>query len=168
MDPYSPLHTSTTLDPALFTFADNPIYPDDYLPAMARHSHLSGIQSSTHVRHQSVPAFPSPQKLDRSTTQQQSPSRGLAKLTLVERLSREPVPIPVSDETVYNSSLKSLSPTRFDEGSPRRTHSPRRSRMSLTIPPTKSATAPVSNSSPISSPLRSIVADETCLLGVPE
>jgi hypothetical protein len=156
MDPYSPLHTSTALDPALFTFGDNPIYPDDYLPAMARHSHLSGIQSSTHVRHQSVPAFPSPQKLDRSATQQQSSSRGLAKLTLVERLSREPVPSPVSDETVYASRPKSLSPIRFDEGSPRRTHSPRRSRMSLTIPPTKCATAPVSNSSPISSPLRSL------------
>ena len=156
MDPYSPLYTSTALNPALFTLADNPIYPDDCLPAMARHSHLSGIQSSSHARHQSVPAFPSPQKLDRATAQQRSSSRGLAKLTLVERLSRESVPSPISGESVYSPSPKSVSPTRFDEGSSRPTHSPRRSRMSLTIPPTKSATAPVSTASPISSPLRSL------------
>ena len=155
MDPYSRQSTSTALNPALFTLADNPIYPDDYLPAMARHSHLSGIQSSTHGRHQSVPAFPSLQTIDRSTTQQ-SPSRGLAKLTLVERLSRESNPTPVSRETVYDSSLRSVSPIRFHEGTPRPTHSPSRSRMSLTIPPTKSATAPVATESPISSPLRSM------------
>lgn len=153
MDPYSPLPTSRALDSALFT---TPIYPDDYSPAMARHSHISGIQSSTHGRHQSVPAFPTAHNRDRSPISQQSPSRGLAKLTLVERLSRESNPGPIFGEVVYNSSPKSVSPTRFDESMPRPTHSPRRSRMSLTIPPTKSATAPVAAATPISSPLRGL------------
>ena len=156
MDPYSPPPTSRALDPALFTLADTPIYPDDYSPAMARHSHISRIQSSTHGRHQSVPAFPTPHNRDRSPIPQQSPSRGLAKLTLVERLSRESNPGPVFGEFVYNSSPKSVSPIRFDESLPRPTHSPRRSRMSLTIPPTKSATASVTAATPISSPLRAL------------
>ena len=138
------------LDPALFTLADNPplVSTDDSSsPSMARHSQLATL----HSRHQSVPAFPSPQN-----GQQQS--RGLAKLTLVERLSRESIPSPTSTTNENNNpyySPKSISPVRFDENSPRPSHSPRRSRMSITLPPTKSATAPVNSSPNVNTPLRS-------------
>ena len=140
---------STSLDPALFSLSDVPLLPDDSAIAMARHSQLSAVQGSSHGRHQSVPSFPSPQNSPRN----QQASRGLAKLTLVERLSRESIPSPTPGDA--GSSPKSMSPTRFDEGSPRPSHSPRRNRMSLTIPPTKIATAPISTT-PIASPLRQV------------
>ena len=134
------------LDPALFTLTDNPVVGTDDSPSMARHSQLATL----HSRHQSVPAFSSPQSV-------QQQSRGLAKLTLVERLSKESIPSPTANENniyVYNSP-KSISPVRFDEYSPRPSHSPRRSRMSITLPPTKSATAPGNSSPNANTPLRS-------------
>src|SRR5579871_2334027 len=110
-------------------------------PTMARHAHLAR-ESASHIRHQSVPVLSSPQT---------HPSRGLAKLTLVERLSKESIPSPGSDSAY---SPRAVSPSRFDEELSRPTHAPRKQRMSLTIPPTKSATA---NTSPSreNSPLRS-------------
>jgi hypothetical protein len=141
---------STSLDPALFSPLDAPLLSDDSAAiGMAIHSQLSAVQSRSHARHQSVPSFPSPQNSPRN----QQSSRGLAKLTLVERLSRESISSPTSGDP--GSSPKSMSPTRFDEGSPRPSHSPRRNRMSLTIPPTKTATAPI-NTTPIASPLRQV------------
>jgi hypothetical protein len=142
------METPLALEPGLFAQLDSPLIstiPDDF-GVMARHSQLSSLQGGSHSRHQSVPAFPSPQN---SGGQQ---SRGLAKLTLVERLSKESIPSPTSGDN-HSQSPKSTSPSRFDDGSPRPTHSPRRSRMSLTIPPTKTATIPV-NTSPVISPLR--------------
>jgi len=147
--PPTPTHsttTTTTLDPALFSLADIPLIADDSVSiGMARHSQLSAVQGSAHARHQSVPVFPS----QNSPRTQQTSSRGLAKLTLVERLSRESLPSPSSGDST--ASPKSQSPTRMDESSPRPSHSPRRNRMSLTIPATKTATA-----SPIVSPLRQV------------
>jgi hypothetical protein len=73
---------------------------------------------------------------------------------LVERLSRESIPSPTPGDV--GSSPNSMSPIRFDAGSSRPSHSPRRNRMSLTIPPTKTATAPPSTTAPIASPLRQV------------
>jgi len=149
MEPLS----QVTLDPALFTSTlnNNWIGIGDS-PVMARHSHLNNLSPSSHARHQSVPVIPSPQQRQGGDYERQC-SRGLAKLTLVERLSQESVPSP---ENTYAGSPRSLSPVRFDDASSRPTHSPRKNRMSLSIPATKTASVSViAGPSPITSPLQS-------------
>jgi hypothetical protein len=141
MDRGSPPHFRIPFDHALVTPIEAPKAEDD--SSFMSRSQISALRSPSHARHQSVPSFTSPHARDRSL------SRGLAKLTLVERLSREPAPSSTLDDDCC--SPKSASPAR----SPRPSHTPRRSRMSLTIPPTKSATEPGATNCQISSPLRS-------------
>lgn len=145
----TPVGDNHSLGPSLFS-VDTPPIMGETSPIIARHSQFTTVQSSSHVRHQSVPSFNSPK--DSPRPRQESSSRGLAKLTLVERLSRESIESPTPENGL--DSPKSQSPSRFDEGPPRRGHSPRRSRMSLSIPPTKTATTPISTASPLASPLR--------------
>ena len=142
------MEDSIAPDPPLFTLPHNPRLGTDDLsssPSMARQSQIASL----HSRHQSVPAFPLPQGGGQS--------RGLAKLTLVERLSKESIPSAASGDENINiqNSSKGFSLVRFNEDSPRPSHSPRRNRMSITLPPTKSATDPVNSSPVANTPLRS-------------
>src|SRR5271156_4509847 len=132
--------------PPIFSLSDNPHYAVNS-PATTRQSHPSNVRSSPHARHQSVPILPSPQAGINTPGQ----SRGLAKLTLVERLSKESIDSPLSE----SGSPKLMSPNRLDEPPPRPTHTPRRSRISLSIPPTKTA------ASPMGSPVRGAPSGHT-------
>ena len=105
------------------------------------------IQLSSHSRHQSVPAIPSPQSSHKEGAHVTAP-RGLAKLTLVERLSQEPSPVPTTSRG--NASPRSESPNRSS-------HTRSRSRMSLSVlpavrTPTQSINSPATNSPLCASP----------------
>jgi len=134
MNPSPPIGASLQDPPPLFSLSDN-LHHAVNSPATTRQPHSSNLRSP-HARHQSVPILPSPQAGINTPGQ----SRGLAKLTLVERLSKESIDSPVSEA----ASPKLMSPTKVvDEASPRPTHTPRRSRISLSIPPTKTAASPM-------------------------
>lgn len=106
------------------------------------------VQLSSHSRHQSVPAIPSPQPSQREG--QAITPRGLAKLTLVERLSRESSPAPTTRSNV--ASPRPESPNRLQD-STRSVHSRSRSRMSLSLLPAVRTTIPNVNSPITNSPL---------------
>src|ERR1700736_3354818 len=91
-------------DPTLFASISESLLISDESVAMARHSQLSNLQTSSHGRNQSVPSFPSPVDSPRTTQQ----SRGLAKLTLVERLSRDSIPSPIAGDNSCTVSPRSI------------------------------------------------------------